>query len=127
MFIANIIDATKTDTSFRQVLHTGPHSQLVVMSLPPGEEIGLETHPTADQLLFFVVGHAVVTVGTDVKHAREHDVVFVPAGTPHNVVNDSPGPLKLFTVYAPPTHADGTVHHTKADAELAEASEHGQD
>jgi mannose-6-phosphate isomerase-like protein (cupin superfamily) len=86
------------------------------MSLKPGEEIGNEIHPTSDQLFFFVDGTAKVTVGDNSSTVNEHDVVAVPAGTRHNVQNIGGGSLKLFTIYAPPAHADGLVHATKADA-----------
>lgn len=123
MFSTNIYQTATNNTNFRQVLQTGHHSQLVVMCLQPGEDIGSETHATADQLLFFVAGQATVTVGGDTKQVGEYDVVVVPAGTEHNVVNAGSGQLKLFTVYAPPTHVDGTIHATKAAAMAAEKAE----
>ena len=116
MYAINIKKAVKLNTNFRQVLQTGEHSQIVVMSLKPGEEIGSEIHPTSDQLLFFVDGTAKVTVDGDSATVGEHDMVAIPAGARHNVQNISKDNLKLFTVYAPATHADGLVHATKADA-----------
>lgn len=120
MFAVKIKQLTESNENFRKVLHTGAHSQVVAMALPAQSDIGLETHPTADQILFFVAGQAEVVVGDETTSVSQNDVVFVPAGLAHNVTNTQTEPLKLFTVYAPPTHPDGAVHATKAEAELAE-------
>jgi mannose-6-phosphate isomerase-like protein (cupin superfamily) len=120
--IIDVKAAAKANTSFRKVLYTAGKSQLVLMSLLPGEEIGAEVHQV-DQLLYAVKGEGVAVIGP-AKVAFEKGSMFcVPAGTTHNVVNTGDHPLKLFTVYAPPQHAAGTVHATKADAQAAEATE----
>lgn len=123
MYAENIKEATKANTNFRTVLHTGPHSQIVAMSIPVGGDIGEEVHPNTDQLLFFVEGTGEATLNGETRAIGEHDVVFVEAGTTHNFKNTGDEDLKLFTVYAPPNHPDGTIHKTKAEAEAAEKSE----
>jgi mannose-6-phosphate isomerase-like protein (cupin superfamily) len=117
---------TLENTYFRQVLFTGKHSQVVVMSLGPGEEIGDEVHPNVDQFFRIEQGEAKFVFDEKREHpAREGDAVVVPAGMYHNVINTSKtAPLKLYTIYSPPNHPDGTVHKTKAEAEAAEAVEH---
>ena len=109
---------------FRQVLFTAEHAQLVVMCLQPGEDIGDEVHGDVDQ--FFRVERGDARFVFDEKEERlvhEGDGVVVPAGTYHNVINASQtAPLKLYTIYSPPNHPDGTVHKTKAEAEAAEKS-----
>ena len=91
------------------------------MSLLPGEEIGMETHD-GDQLLYAVKGEGVAVINDARAPFEKGAILCVPAGAPHNVINSGDRPLKLFTIYAPPQHAPGTVHETKADAEAAEAS-----
>ena len=115
---------TLANDNFRKVLFTGEHSQLVLMSLKPGEEIGLETHPHVDQFFRFEQGQGRVVVGEEEFSVADGDSVVVPAGSQHNVINTGEGDLKLYTVYSPPNHPDGTVHKTKAEAEAAEAEEH---
>jgi mannose-6-phosphate isomerase-like protein (cupin superfamily) len=101
------------------------------MCLQPGEEIGLEMHDHRDQFLRVESGHARVTLGpardevSETHDLRDDWVVIVPGGTWHNVVNIGDEPLQLYSLYAPPEHPDGTVHRTKADADAAEAAEHG--
>ena len=120
-FVADLKKAAKTNDFFRQVLFTGANSQLVLMSLEPGEEIGVEVHEV-DQILYAVDGEGDAILD-GVRHSFEKGmVVCVPAGVRHNFVNTDDEPLKLFTVYAPPQHAAGTVHETKADALAAEGS-----
>ena len=116
----DILQSAWTNDAFRREVITGPHEQVVVMTIPPGEEIGEETHPTTDQLLIFVdgMGRAVLD-GTSMEFGA-NDLVFVGAGTRHNFVNDGDRPLRLITVYAPPQHRPGTVHQTSADALAAE-------
>ena len=104
---------------FRQVLETGEHAQLVVMTLARGEEIGEETHQ-GDQILFFVDGEGEAILGGEPSPVQSGDYVFVPAGTLHNFVNTGGAPLRLLTTYAPPEHPHGTVHRTKAEADAAE-------
>lgn len=114
--VTNIEKDTLDNTNFRKVLYTGQYSQLVVMSVPAGEEIGKEVHGQ-DQFIRIEAG-----VGTAVIDGTEHEIrdgvaVVVPAGAEHNIVNTGSDDLKLYTLYAPPHHADGTVHATKEDAE----------
>jgi mannose-6-phosphate isomerase-like protein (cupin superfamily) len=120
-FTGNIIDRARRNTFFREVVATGPHSQVVVMSLPPGGEIGLETHTELDQVLVVVDGKGVAELGNETRAIDAGTLIQVPAGTLHNVVNTGLGDLRLYTVYAPPAHADGTIHRTKAEADLDEA------
>ena len=110
---------------FRRVLWTGEHSQLVIMTIPPGGEIGDEVHPDNDQILTFVSGVGKATVDGDEQEVTQGDLVCVPAGARHNFENTGPNPLVLYTVYGPADHADGAVHHTKEEAD--EAEESGQD
>ena len=117
MYAEDIKKLTKENTNFRKALHTGQYSQIVAMCIPAGSEIGEETHSGVDQILFFVDGAGEAIVNGETRNVEEHDVVFVPAGTKHNFKNTGDDELKLFTVYAPPEHPDGTVHKTKADAE----------
>lgn len=119
MYSADIKKITKENTFFRKVLHTGKNSQLVVMCILPNEEIGEEVHANTDQILFFVEGQGEAIVNGEIKSIEKHDVIFVPAGVTHNFKNTGKEELKLYTVYAPPEHPDGTVHVTKEDAEVA--------
>ncbi len=125
-FVGDIEKLTEKNKYFRQVLYTGKYAQLVVMSLQPGEEIGNEVHHTVDQFFRIEEGEAkFVFNGTEVHVVKSGDAVIVPAGTYHNVINNSTKePLKLYTIYSPPNHPDGTVHKTKAEAEAAEAAHH---
>lgn len=123
---ANIERATRENDDFRRVLYTSGNTQLVVMSVQPGDDIGLETHDL-DQVLVFVAGSGRSELNGKQAPIGPGTVVVVPAGTEHNFVNTGNEPLKLYTVYAPPEHPDGTVHATKADAERAEALEHGRE
>jgi mannose-6-phosphate isomerase-like protein (cupin superfamily) len=107
---------------FRRVLWTGEKTQLVIMTIPPGGEIGEEVHEDIDQILTFVSGTGEAKVGGATKKVSQGDLVVVPAGTKHNFVNVGPNPLVLYTVYGPPEHADKAVHKTKEEAdELEEA------
>ena len=114
------------NTYFRKVLFTATHAQLVVMCLQPGEEIGGEVHPNIDQ--FFRVEQGQATFVFDRKEqcqVGEGDAVVVSAGTHHNVINTSKTtPLKVYTIYSPPNHADGTVHKTRVEAAAAEGAKH---
>jgi len=120
-FNVDIIAAARANTNFRTVLATGPHAQIVVMSIPPDGEIGAETHENLDQVLTFVDGVGQATLGSETSAVSAGHLVLVPAGTHHNVVNTGKVDLRLYTVYAPPQHAPGTVHRTKADADADEA------
>ncbi len=125
-FFGSIEDLTLKNKFFRHVLFTGKYAQLVVMCLGPGEEIGNEVHPNVDQFFRIEQGQArFVLDGKEEYVARASDAVIVPAGTYHNVINASKTKyLRLYTVYSPPNHPDGTIHKTKADAMAAEAHEH---
>lgn len=116
-FKSNIEKATLSNSNFRHVLYTGKYSQLVLMSLKPGEEIGEEVHKTVDQFFRFEKGEGLVTIG-GVKHkVADGDAVIVPARAKHNVMNTSKTEeMKLYTIYSPPEHQDGTLRKTKADA-----------
>ena len=117
---------TLENTNFRKVIHTGEHTQLTLMSLEVGEEIGWESHSHLDQFLRLEQGKARVDFGSsedsvDESHDVEDDWAFiVPAGVWHNVVNTGGEPVKLYSLYSPPEHPDGTVHRTKAEADAAE-------
>ena len=115
----NYVEAAKQNEHFRQTLVTGEHSQVVVMTLQVGEDIGEETHE-GDQILFFVEGEGEAVLEGESSPVRPNDMVFVPAGTLHNFVNKGDDKLRIVTTYAPPEHPDGTVHRTKAEAEAAE-------
>lgn len=116
-FYTNIEQATVTNGDFRRVLYTGKHSQLVLMSLQVGEEIGLETHPDTDQFFRFETGNGRVTIDDTTYEVSSGDVIIVPAGSKHNVINTSESDeLRLYTLYSPAHHKDGTVRATKADA-----------
>lgn len=122
-FVGSIEDLTLKNVNFRQVLFTGQFSQLVVMCLQPGQEIGREMHSEVDQFFRLEQGEARFALeGSEDFVAHAADAVVVPAGTYHNVINTSSDvPLILYTVYSPPNHPIGTVHQTKAEAEAAEA------
>ena len=108
---------TLKNTDFRRVLYTGKHSQLVLMSLAPGEEIGMEVHSHLDQFFRFEKGEGKVIIDGNEHKVKDGSGVIVPAGAAHNVVNTSKTEaLKLYTVYSPPEHIDKTVRKTKADA-----------
>jgi len=116
---ADVEKLAKQNVDFRRVLFTGDHVQIVAMSLPANEDIGAEVHQV-DQCFFIVEGQAETTVAGRVGTVKENDVLCVPAGMRHNVRNPGPKPLKLYTLYSPPQHPFGTVHHTKKDAQRAE-------
>ena len=122
--VINFTIATEAEQSpdFRRVLWTGEHSQLVIMTIPPGGEIGEEVHEDTDQILTFVSGVGEATVSGQKRKVSQGDLVVVPAGKKHNFVNTGENPLILYTVYGPPDHADGAVHRTKEEADAAEES-----
>lgn len=122
-YVGNIEETTLANTFFRQVLFTGEHSQLVVMCLKPQEEIGLEVHPNVDQFFRIEAGTGKVVLNGEEHSVKNADAILVPAGVEHNVVNTSTTEeLKLYTIYSPPNHKDGTVHRTKAEASASEES-----
>lgn len=121
-FSENIEQLTIENDSFRKVLYTGKHSQLVLMSLQPGEEIGIEVHTENDQFFRFEQGQGIVVIDDNEYHVRDGSAVIVPAGTTHNVQNTSESDsLKLYTLYMPPHHKDGIIRTTREEAMAKEA------
>lgn len=110
---ANIRQLAQENTDFRREILTNEHSQIVLMSLKPGEDIGEETHDEVDQTLAFVDGEGEAILDGEKTRIEPGSLVAVPAGTRHNFVNTGSKPLKLYTIYSPPEEAPGTVHHTK--------------
>lgn len=119
----NIIKETEKNKNFRTVLFTGQRSQLVVMSIPPGGEIGEEIHSHVEQTLFFLSGSGKALLNGKESKISAGDVVVVTPGTKHNFINTGAEILKVYTVYAPPNHLDGRVHKTKTDADADLADE----
>ena len=122
-YYTNIIKATQVNTNYRTVLYTGLNSQLVVMSIPPGTDVGDEVHKYTEQTLFFLSGTGEGELDGKKFPIGPGDVVVVVPGTEHNFTNTGTEPLKLYTTYAPPNHIDGRVHATKADADADTADE----
>ncbi|MFO0703600.1 MAG: cupin domain-containing protein [Patescibacteria group bacterium] len=117
-FHTPIEKATLENTNFRKVLYTGKHTQLVLMSLKPNEEIGMETHPDNDQFFRFESGNGKCIIDGNEYLLRDGDVIIVPSGAEHNIINtSSTDDLKLYTLYSPPHHKDGIVRATKEEAE----------
>ena len=124
-FIGDIEKLTLENSFFRQVIYTGSHAQLVLMSLKPGEEIGLEVHNNVDQFFRFEKGNGKVIIDEEEFQVSDGVAVIVPAGSEHNVNNTSDeDDLKLYTIYSPPNHPDKTIHKTKAEADAAESHDH---
>lgn len=122
----NIEDKTLDNQNFREVLYTAPHSQLVVMTLRPGEEIGLETHENHDQFIRVESGSGEAILEGERHKLEDGTAVIIPSGTEHNVINTSRTEhLRLYTIYSPAEHPDGTVHRTKAEADEYEKHHHG--
>lgn len=119
-YVANIEQLTEDNSLFRKVLYTSPHLQLVVMSIPVGGDIGEEVHDL-DQFLRVESGEGKAVLDGVEHPLTDGDVIIVPQGTVHNILNASQdAPLQLYTLYSPPNHKDGTIHATKADAEAQE-------
>lgn len=116
----DIVQAARDNDAFRREVITGQHEQVVVMTIPPGGEIGEEVHDDTDQVLAFVDGEGEAILDGETSAIGPNDLVFVRAGTRHNFVNTGSQPLRLLTIYAPPEHEPGTVHQTKEDADAAE-------
>ncbi|MFE7061142.1 cupin domain-containing protein [Sutcliffiella sp. NPDC057660] len=125
-YVVNINEATLQNNTYRTALWTGTHLQLTLMSLNPGEDIGLEMHPHVDQFLRVEQGQGIVQMGKSKdnlnfeRNVYDDYAIIIPAGTWHNLTNTGNTPLKLYSIYAPPNHPFGTVHTTKADAMAAE-------
>ena len=113
-YITNIEAATKENTDYRRVLYTAKHSQLVLMSLEPGVEIGMEVHEL-DQFIRIEEGEGQAILDGETHEIKADDALVIPEGTEHNIVNTGSVPMKLYTVYSPPEHKDGIVEATKAD------------
>lgn len=126
-FVVDIARASLHNDTFRTALWTGSNLQLTLMSIRPGEDIGLEMHPHVDQFLRIEEGQGLVQMGNDQNNLHfmqpvfEDSAIFIPAGTWHNLTNTGNMPIRLYSIYAPPNHAFGTVHQTK---KIAEAEEH---
>jgi len=118
-FVDNIEKLTEDNDDFRRVLYTGKNLQLVLMAIQPGEEIGEEVHEGHDQFFRIETGEGEVWIDGVSNKVKADDGIIVPAGAKHNVVNSGSEPLKLYTLYGPPEHADGTIHAAKADADVA--------
>ncbi|WP_428867054.1 cupin domain-containing protein [Clostridium sediminicola] len=125
-YVVNIDEATKQNNNFRTALWTGDNLQVTLMSIPVGEDIGLETHPKVDQFIRIEEGNGLVKIG-DRKNKLDFQekiyddyAIMIPAGKWHNIINTGDKPLKLYSIYAPPEHPRGTVHETKEIAEAAE-------
>jgi mannose-6-phosphate isomerase-like protein (cupin superfamily) len=119
-FVGDIESMTAQNEHFRRVLYTGPKLQLVLMSLAPGEEIGEEVHPDRDQFFRIEQGRGEVWIDGHRTEIEEDSAIVVPSGARHNVRNTGARPMKLYTLYGPPEHQDGTVHVTKAEARTSE-------
>lgn len=119
-FVNDIEESTGKNSDFRRVLYTGKQMQLVLMALQPGEEIGEEVHDDRDQFFRVEKGEGEVSIDGHKTKIKSDVAIVVPAGARHNVRNTGDEPLKLYTIYAPPEHVDGTVHVTKADAQATE-------
>lgn len=119
-FIRDIEDLTEKNLNFRRVLYTAKHLQLVVMSLPPGEEIGEEVHPEHDQFFRVEKGKGEIWMDGTRSKIESDMAILVPAGARHNIKNTGDKPLKLYTIYGPPQHEDGIVQATKEDAMASE-------
>ena len=123
-FVGDLKEAAKSNENFREVMVTGEHSQVVLMTIQPGSEIGEEVHDDVDQVLVFVEGSGEAVIEGDASPVGPNQLAFVAAGTRHNFRNTGDSPLRLYTVYAPPEHPDGTVHQTKEEADEYER-QHG--
>ena len=123
-FVTDIEERTLVNKDFRRVLYTGRNLQLVLMTLPPGCNIGEEVHEDVDQFFRIEEGEGEIHLDGAVHRVEDDFGVFVPAGARHNVVNTGSGPLKLYTIYGPPEHRDGVVHRDKAQADRDHENDH---
>lgn len=124
VYTNDVMKLAEENENFRQVLFTTERSQLVLMSIPAGEEIGEETHDGVDQVLAFVAGEGDAVIEGKSFSVRAGSVVVVPSGTRHNFIATGGSPLKLYTVYTPPEHPDGTLHRNKQEADEYEREHH---
>lgn len=125
-YVDNIEEETLSNENFRKVLFTAPHSQLVLMTLKPGEEIGMEVHEENDQFFRVEQGTGKVVMNGEESEIGPEFAIVVPAGTQHNVINTGSTTMKVYTIYSPKHHPEDTVHATKADAMAAEEAEHAE-
>ena len=116
-YVKDIAKATRDNENYRRVLVTGPHMQLVLMTLQRGEEIGLETHSHGDQFIRVEAGTGRATLNGNAYPLQPGTVVVIPAGVAHNVINTGSSPLQMYFLYSPPEHRPGTVQRTKAEAQ----------
>ena len=123
-YVDNIDQATVANEDFRRVLYTGKNLQLVLMTLQPGDEIGEEVHDDRDQFFRIEEGSGEIRIDGKANRAEDDFAVIVPAGARHNVVNSGDRPLKLYTLYGPPEHKDGTVHKDNAQADRDHENDH---
>ena len=119
----NIERQTVENEDFRRVVYTGHHLQLVLMTLQPGDEIGEEVHEGIDQFFRIEEGEGIISIDGVEHRVEDDDAVIVPAGARHNVINRSPRPLRLYTIYGPPEHKDQVVQATKAEADARHMQE----
>jgi len=116
-FVGDIANQSEGNSDFRRVVYTGKNLQLVLMSLKPGEDIGEEIHTDRDQFFRIEKGKGEVLIDGKRSKIKDDDAVLVPAGARHNIINTGDKPMRLYTLYGPPEHRDGTVHATKVDAQ----------
>jgi len=125
-YFGHLEEDVKKNSNFRKVLYTGRYSQLVLMSLLPGEEIGEEVHSQNDQFFRFDQGIGKVVIDGNEYEVKDGDAVLVPAGASHNVINTGSEPLRFYTIYSPPHHKDGIIRQTKKEAMEQEAEFDGK-
>ena len=125
IYVENIEKATLENDNFRKVLATNQNSQLVVMNLKPSEDIGMEIHDDVDQFIRIEQGSGRAILNSQEYPIEDDFAVVIPAGTEHNIVNDSDEDMKLYTVYSPAEHPDGTIHKDKAEGDAYEKEKHG--
>jgi mannose-6-phosphate isomerase-like protein (cupin superfamily) len=125
-FKENIEKKTLENDNYRKVLYTGKFLQLVLMSLKPGEEIGEEIHQNNDQFFRFESGSGKCTIDENNYHVKEGDVIVVPAGAKHNVINTGEASFKMYTIYGPPNHEDRIIRNTKKEADVKDEKFNGE-
>lgn len=118
-FVDDIETLTEDNDDFRRVLYTGHNLQLVLMAIQPGDEIGEEVHDDRDQFFRIETGEGEIWIDGVCHKVKADDGIIIPQGARHNVINTGAGPLRLYTIYGPPEHVDGTIHRTRAEANAA--------